>query len=542
MNSVFQHSLPFFQLTLPEERFAAGVGGGDRIIEVVSLIPDLTSLSAQPSPFRWEDLQDFTSPSQGVRSRYSSCVGHRLRSLRRLLFTTTKYAHWESVLQATTVPTQSPGDEYEDPREIKSIRINRIKAAQTKLFAIKNGAERIKLSVFGQLHKEMCNWPASQFRRSYVGKGHGGQRRAFKVKFLGEGVNDYGGPYRAVFEQIIDELQCDSVTTGGVRQSDRCMLPLLVPCPNRALSIGMNQDKFTLTTAPSLSPMNQELMAFFGKLVGMAVRHRLNLAINLSVMHWCPLVGLPLTLMHLQTVDNLVVKNLLEFVAKGLEMEKMEVKQTPDEWQDLSFSCYMPDGTRISLVPGGQDIPVTINNFRDYIHLMEQNRLQESAVMFKAFREGIAAVLPRELFPLFTAAELEHLVCGNSEVDIAVIKRSAEYEGFAADDTVVQQFWEVLQEMPNEEKTYFLRFVWARSRLPTSVEDLPVCFKLQRVQGLTVEQTDLFLPHAQTCFFSLALPAYSSKAILYDKLHYAIMNSPNMDADVRLHNAEGWAD
>lgn len=37
---------------------------------------------------------------------------------------------------------------------------------------------------------------------THTGKGHGGQRRAFKVRFLGEGVNDYGGPYRAVFEQV----------------------------------------------------------------------------------------------------------------------------------------------------------------------------------------------------------------------------------------------------------------------------------------------------------------------------------------------------
>ncbi|KAF0712348.1 hypothetical protein AaE_012048, partial [Aphanomyces astaci] len=55
-------------------------------------------------------------------------------------------------------------------------------------------------------------------------------------------------------------------------------------------------------------------------------------------------------------------------------------------------------------------------------------------------------------------------------------------------------------------------------------------------------QPDLYLPHAQTCFFSLSLPAYSTKAILKAKLLYAIQNSPNMDADVRLHNAEGWAD
>ena len=41
------------------------------------------------------------------------------------------------------------------------------------------------------------------FGDNLIGKGHGGQKRAFKVKFQGEGVNDYGGPYRAVFEQVI---------------------------------------------------------------------------------------------------------------------------------------------------------------------------------------------------------------------------------------------------------------------------------------------------------------------------------------------------
>ena len=62
-----------------------------------------------------------------------------------------------------------------------------------------------------------------------------------------------------------------------------------------------------------------------------------------------------------------------------------------------------------------------------------------------------------------------------------------------------------------------------------------------QVQGARNEP-DKFLPHAQTCFFSLSLPAYSTKEILRTKLLYAIQNSPNMDADVRLHNAEGWAD
>ena len=81
--------------------------------------------------------------------------------------------------------------------------------------------------------------------------------------------------------------------------------------------------------------------------------------------------------------------------------------------------------------------------------------------------------------------------------------------------------------------------------MPTSAQDLPMNFKLQASSagsGGGGEKADQFLPQAQTCFFSLSLPRYSSKAVMREKLIYAIKNSPNMDADVRLHNAEGWTD
>jgi len=126
-------------------------------------------------------------------------------------------------------------------------------------------------------------------RRAYLGKGHGGQRRAFKVKFLGEGVNDYGGPYRAVFEQIVDELQNDRLPLGQ-KVGDRCLLPLLVPCPNRSSAVGFNQEKFVLNPG-SASPFTLELIQFLGKTVGMGVRHGLPMGLDLSSNLWKPLVG-----------------------------------------------------------------------------------------------------------------------------------------------------------------------------------------------------------------------------------------------------------
>lgn len=105
-----------------------------------------------------------------------------------------------------------------------------MQASPARLALIAGSSERLRKSVFGQLFKEMKTWPNAAMRRSYIAHGHGGQKRAFKVKFVGEGVNDYGGPYRAVFEQALDELQGDDHVVSG----SRGLLPLLVPCPNRS--------------------------------------------------------------------------------------------------------------------------------------------------------------------------------------------------------------------------------------------------------------------------------------------------------------------
>jgi hypothetical protein len=159
--------------------------------------------------------------------------------------------------------------------------------------------------------------------------------------------------------------------------------------------------------------------------------------------------------------------------------------------------------------------------------------------VFKAFRDGLSAVLPMELLPMFTPNELEQLVSGTSMVDVALLRQCTEYEDISPDSATVCNFWKVLESLTNEERTLFLRFVWARSRLPGSALDFPMNFRLQ---GIKREYPDSYLPQAHTCFFSLALPNYSTPEIMREKLLYAINNSPNMDADVRINTGEGWSD
>jgi hypothetical protein len=93
------------------------------------------------------------------------CTARRLRALRRLLLTSTKRAFWNSILAATATPTPLPHDEYEDPREVRLVRLNRVRAAKSRLAVLRSAGERLKHSVFGQLHREAKVWPSSAFRR-----------------------------------------------------------------------------------------------------------------------------------------------------------------------------------------------------------------------------------------------------------------------------------------------------------------------------------------------------------------------------------------
>lgn len=112
--------------------------------------------------------------------------------------------------------------------------------------------------------------------------------------------------------------------------------------------------------------------------------------------------------------------------------------------------------------------------------------------------------------------------------------------------------------MSSAELSQFINFCSGRARLPSSAADFPMNFKLTSPPPRSVDQPDSYLPIAQTCFFSLSLPKYSSKTvsvplpsppladnvlcrqICLEKLKYAIANAHLMDADFMMRNAVGW--
>lgn len=120
---------------------------------------------------------------------------------------------------------------------------------------------------------------------------------------------------------------------------------------------------------------------------------------------------------------------------------------------------------------------------------------------------------------------------------------------------LVQWLWNILENFTNDERILFMRFVSGRSRLPANLADLSQRFQVSKLnfqqscmfskslvkfqrfcfninfQVMKVDRIVDGLPTAQTCFFQLRLPPYTSQEVMAERLRYAINNCRSIDMD-----------
>lgn len=354
-------------------------------------------------------------------------------------------------------------------------------------------------------------------------------------------MDDHGGPYRAVFQQACGEEPevlglLERCTDGESR--DLCEL-----CPRSNLAVG----------APSLPSSSSSSSLFkrgksadigrfrmFGKLLGMAMRHRIMVPTKFAATVWYPLVGLPLPASSaIQQVDTMLPRQLREL---GSMTERNEetlalFESTLQMAQGIQDSIISPASTS-NLTSTTETMMESLRadfsseNRTRFLRLVERARLERSAPQLDAFLQGLGQVVPIELFPLWSPGELELLVCGPTNIDINLLKSVTVYDlGLSEDDDHVQYFWESLEEFTGEQRSQFVKFVSASSRLPASASEFAMKFKLERpVSGGMEQNPDAYLPKALTCFFSMHLPRYTSQEICKEKLLRAI-TCVTMDAD-----------
>lgn len=487
---------------------------------------------------RYIDLSEVLDGETSLfnKSQPSQSLSSQLAAIRGCIFWTTKQSIISELLDRTATRPQKADDDYDYPEELPQILLNRPRAAAA---SCKEDPEvRLGASMFGQAFDELHFLDHHILRIGYSHPMDDGQERAFKAKFEGEGVDDYGGPYRECFSQFAAELQA----TRKAGSTIETVLPLLIPSPNWQHAMGQVRDK--LIVAPKLTqksdgngtnPIYLEMYNFFGQLLGIAMRSKALTRFDFPELVWKALVGEELSWHDLEEIDSSVYSLICQLKSKSVDEAFLA---------ELSFATTLSNGENVVLTGGNEDTLVCADNVGCFLTSLIHTRLYESEEELLAIRDGLLTVIPAAVLSLLCWHELELRICGRSGIDIDLLEANTEYDDdVSPDDFFIQSLWRVLRAFDENDKCAFLRFVWARTRLPLSSSEFHQKFKIQIAvgEGMT-ENPDNSLPKSHTCFFSLSIPKYTSDEATKRQILYAIHNCIEMDADFRLAEAEmtGW--
>ena len=304
-------------------------------------------------------------------------------------------------------------------------------------------------------------------------------------------------------------------------------LNLFIPTPNASNDSG--DDAMLAKWIPNpqcLDPSFVAMYEFVGKLMGIAMRTKNPLVVDLPSIVWKQLCGEDVQWADIAEIDQDYVDELttLERSAKAGLTEVVSASQSP-----LRFATTGSDGEVVELLPGGQVTAVSKEQIGTFVSLAQQYRVHELDTQCAAIARGIATQVPRNILTIFTWTELELMVCGPPEIDVEVLRLNTVYgEGINEKTPAVEMFWQVLEEFSREARQNYIRFVWGRSRLPFSTVDWE---RKHKINKCAKSPANDYLPTGHTCFFTLDLPQYTTKEICREKLLYAVTHCIAIDAD-----------
>jgi len=179
----------------------------------------------------------------------------------------------------------------------------------------------------------------------------------------------------------------------------------------------------------------------------------------------------------------------------------------------------------VELIENGSNIPVTDLNKAEFIFRMTRYVMADRIQLpLSAMLHGIYQVIPPFLLSVFSAPDMELLLCGVENIDIKNWKLYTQYtNGYTGNSKVILWFWDVLEnELNNEQKQRLLQYVTGTSRVPNG-GFARLSSQLGASRPFTIYKSprdDYASPRAHTCFNQLDLPAYHSREELLEAIKF----------------------
>ncbi|EPY89040.1 E3 ubiquitin-protein ligase SMURF1 isoform 2 [Camelus ferus] len=258
---------------------------------------------------------------------------------------------------------------------------------------------------------------------------------------------------------------------------------------------------------------------FVGRIMGLAVFHGHYINGGFTVPFYKQLLGKPIQLSDLESVDPELHKSLVWILENDI---------TPV--LDHTFCVEHNAFGRIlqhELKPNGRNVPVTEENKKEYVRLYVNWRFMRGIeAQFLALQKGFNELIPQHLLKPFDQKELELIIGGLDKIDLDDWKSNTRLKHCGADSNVVRWFWQAVETFDEERRARLLQFVTGSTRVPlqgfkalqgSTGAAGPRLFTIHLIDANTDN-----LPKAHTCFNRIDIPPYESYEKLYEKLLTAV--------------------
>uniref|UniRef100_A0A6Q2ZH68 HECT-type E3 ubiquitin transferase n=1 Tax=Esox lucius TaxID=8010 RepID=A0A6Q2ZH68_ESOLU len=322
------------------------------------------------------------------------------------------------------------------------------------------------------------------------------QRSKLYVSFVGEEGLDYSGPSREFFFLVSRELFN----------------------PYYGLFEYSANDTYTVQISPmsAFVDNHHEWFRFSGRILGLALIHQYLLDAFFTRPFYKGLLRILCELSDLEYLDE-------EFHQSLQWMKDNDI----EDMLDLTFTVneeVFGQITERELKVGGANIPVSEKNKKEYIERMVKWRIERGVVQqTESLVRGFYEVVDARLVSVFDARELELVIAGTAEIDLADWRTHTEYRGGYHDNhIVIRWFWAAVERFNNEQRLRLLQFVTGTSSIP--YEGFASLRGSNGPRRFCVEKWGKVssLPRAHTCFNRLDLPPYPSFSMLYEKMLTAV--------------------
>ncbi|XP_074533011.1 NEDD4-like E3 ubiquitin-protein ligase WWP2 isoform X1 [Halichoeres trimaculatus] len=279
---------------------------------------------------------------------------------------------------------------------------------------------------------------------------------------------------------------------------------------------GKNNYCLQINPASSINPDHLTYFRFIGRFIAMALYHGKFIDTGFTLPFYKRMLDKKPTLKDLESIDPEFYNSIMWVKENNLEECGVE----------LYFAQDMEILGKVSthqLKDDGENELVTEENKEEYISLLTDWRFTRGVEeQTKAFLDGFNEVVPLEWLRYFDEKELELMLCGMQEIDMADWQKNTIYRHYTKNSKQIHWFWQVVKEMDNEKRIRLLQFVTGTCRLP--VGGFAELIGSNGPQKFCIDKVgkETWLPRSHTCFNRLDLPPYRSLEQLREKLLFAI--------------------